>query len=288
MTKAKFVVSITASYMTIEVLQRKPGGGLQGVWRRWIAYLHGQEDPNYRVVESISVHGNSNSHGLAILFQKGLDALKKSPRYVLAGSSLEVVLGPTLSRVDILEMVSDGGAKLSDTDKQSYVEAWISQTWKLQPIDCVVCRVSLGKSDRHLVTCIENHVVEVIHSLCGQEHVQLSSCKPALALHLTELLNDGLSKSSVDTAVNSTAQAFSVFTERAIDGGRTPIVQFVSMDHFGPKSVTRMWLARDDNQGVGSQVDRVIDRLRAQHRCHTAPRIHATHWPPVHVHAAKP
>ncbi len=277
--KTKFVVSLAANYMTIDVMQATPAAGVHGAWKQWLAYLHRNDASNYRLVESITVQGNTGNPGLAVLFLKGLDVLRRNPHYVLTGTPLEVVLGPTLSRVGTLEMTSDGTAKLSDADKQAYVEAWIAQNWKMQATDCVVCSIPFGKAGGHLITCIERYIVDVIHSLCEHEGIQLRSCQPALATHVVGLINEAVRRPNSKTSAEPQGLCCTVFTERAIDGRRAPIVQFVVHGAVESLVITRMWLDKDGDGHGDAEVAGVIERLRAQHGNAAAPTVERIHWP---------
>ncbi|MES2948838.1 MAG: hypothetical protein V4858_09900 [Pseudomonadota bacterium] len=288
MTKHRIVVSLATDHMSIDIMRPIRGKGLHQAWQRWSAYLQGDDAPHHSVMKSITVRGDTSMQGLAILFQKGLDAIKKSTQHVLDGASLEVVLGPSLAHVGILEMITDGAVKWSETDRNAFVEAWVSQTWAVQPADCMVRAVPVDHSGRHLVTSIERYVVETIASLCAQEAIRLSSCKPALAVHIASLVNQGEGNTPSDGADDGPALNFEVFVERGLDGKRSSIVQFLVLRGCIPLSLTRMWLPEEDeeasNDGVVAQT---INRLRAQHRSSGVPRVHIVGWPRTLTEAGK-
>lgn len=281
MTQSRILVSLAAGYMTLDVLQPTRATGIGPAWQRWLAYLQGQVAPNERVVHSITVQGNTSMQGLAILFQKGLDALKKSQFPALAGSPVEVVLGPSLSHVGILDMVADEAAKLTEADKSSYVDAWILQTWAVLPTECVVCYVPVNRGGRYLVTCIERYIVDTIETLCAQESLQLRSCKPALANHLATLVNNKSHHSPSPLADEDKAQAigFCVFEERGINSRRTNMVQFLVFNGAEPLSATRMWLPVLEGVGQDLQVESMLKRLQAQYRCAGVQPVSWVRWP---------
>lgn len=279
MTKAKFMVSLAANYMTLDAMQASPDTGLHSVWQRWLAYLQGHGTPHDRIAESFTVEGNSNKQGLAILFQRGLDRLKESSQHGLAGSAMEVVLGPTLSHVGVLDMVGDGKTPLSDADRSSYVDAWIAQTWGIRSADCVVSCVAVAPTGRYLISCIERHVVDAIHVLCQQESIRLTSCKPAVAIHLAALINQQTRNPGTQGAQASQALRLCVFVERELLGGRSDLVQFLVLNASGPVSALRMWLPNRGGATGDTEIDRVIDRLRAQHHDGAAPSVDVVSWP---------
>jgi hypothetical protein len=281
MTQSRILVSLAAGYMTLDVLQPTRAMGIGPAWQRWLAYLQGQAAPNERVVYSITVQGNTSMQGLAILFQKSLDALKKSQFAALAGSPVEVVLGPSLSHVGVLDMVTNDAAKLTETDKGSFVDAWILQTWAVPPSECLVCYVPVNRSGRYLVTCIERYIVDAIETLCAQESLQLRSCKPALVNHLATLVNNKSLRSPSPLADEDTAQAmgFGVFEERGINNRRTHMVQFLVFQGAQPLSATRMWLPVVEGVDEDLQVESVLKRLQAQYQCAGAQPVIRVRWP---------
>lgn len=290
MTQSRILVSLTAGYMSINVLQPTRTTGTRSAWQRWRAYLQGQATPDERVVHSITVQGNTSMQGLAILFQKGLDALKLSQLPALVGSPIEVVLGPSLSHVGVLEVVADGAQKLSEAEKASFVDAWISQAWAVPPSECVVCCVPINRSGRHLVTGIERYIVNTIDTLCAQESLQLRSCKPALANHLATLVNDNSTRAPSPMAGNGSTQDinFGVFVELGINDRRTNIVQFLVFMGSEPLSVIRMWLPVVEGVNEDSEVKSVLQRLQAQYQHASAPQVDWVRWPLGVVGAAKP
>jgi hypothetical protein len=276
----KFVVSLAANYMTIDVMQALPASGLHGAWKQWLAYLHRQDDRSYRLVESITVQGNTGNPGLAVLFVKGLDILRANPHYVLTGAPMEVVLGPSLSRVGVVEIADDGPARLSEADRESYVNTWVTQTWKVQADDCEVRSMRIGTSARHLVTCIERYIVDVIHSLCEHEGIALRSCQPAVASHAAMLINEELRKpASTATATAAQGLRCTVFVERGVNGRRSHIAQFLVRDAKDSLSITRMWLNKNTATQSDTEVDSIIARLRAQHHSASEPAVNAIYWP---------
>jgi hypothetical protein len=281
MTQSRILVSLADGYMTLDVLQQTRAAGIGPTWQRCLAYLQGKATPNESVVNSVTVQGNTGMQGLAILFQKGLETLKTSQLAALAGSPLEVVLGPSLSHVGILDMVAVGAAKLSEADKASYVDAWVWQTWAVQPSECVVCYVPINGRGRYLVTCIERYIVNAIDTLCAQESFLLRSCKPALANHLATLVNNnGTGAPSPDVGDEAPNLSFGVFKERGVTGKRSSLVQFLVFKGAEPLSATRMWLPIADGADEDSGVKPVLHRLQAQYKHVGVNQVHMVCWPP--------
>jgi hypothetical protein len=279
MTKSRVVVSLAESYMTLNVMQAAPSKGISQTWRRWGAYLHGMDAPFERIAHSVTVEGNTGMQGLAILFHKGLDTLKRNQSQTLDGTPIEVVLGPSLSHVGILEMTSDGGTKLSEADKNSYVQAWILQTWAIQPDECVVRYVPISGGNRYLVTCVERYIVDAIDTLCAQEGLRLSSCKPAMAKHLAALVNTGSQTAVINGAGESQAVHHSVFIECNLSGGRANVVHFLTLNRSAPTSIIRMWLPNPRDGSKETGIAEVVQRLHAQYRSLDAKKLDLVSWP---------
>ena len=290
MTHSRILVSLAAGYMTLDVLQPTRATGIGPAWQRWLAYLQGQAAPDETVVHSITVQGNTSMQGLAILLQRGLDALKKSQLPALDGSPLEVVLGPSLSHVGILNMAADGSTKLTEADKASYVDAWIWQTWAVQPNECVVCYVPINRDGRYLVTCIERYIVDAIDALCAQESLQLRSCRPALANHLASLVNNNGARATSATVEGDTASNMNlaVFVEQGTNAQRTNVVQFLVFKGAEPLSTTRMWLPLVEGVNEDSEIKSVLQRLQAQYPHARAQPVDWVRWPLAATGVAKP
>lgn len=283
MTRTNIVVSVAANHMTLDVMQPAPGQSLRGTWQNWLAYLNGQDADDTRIVESITVRGSTKQQGLATVFQPGLAALKQSRLGALPDSAVQVVLGPSLSHVGLLDLLTDANVKLSDVDRRAYIDVWVSQNWGLQPSDYDVRCIPMGTGGRYLVTAIARSVVETIDTLCKQEKLHLRSCMPALAIQLVELLKREVPQPSANDTPAPQALDVSALLERGLDGERAGTVQFVVCNAAGPLSITRMWLPTDGQVADAVAIPQVVARLCAQHRSVQVPRITMVDWPHTHT-----
>lgn len=266
----KFIVSVAFNHMKIDVMQSRPSVGWRDKWRQFSAYLQGDTPPNLEVVKTVVVQGNTSVKGLPLVFQTGLDILKKHPEYPLSNAEFEIILGASLARVGCLEMGQGDG--VSEDGKTALSNAWITQNWNLGADDCVVCSAPVGESGRHLISCIEQTIIDALNIQCEHEGIRLSACRPALVVCLDEILRSALKS---DGAEKANPIRFCVFLEKGLDGGRSNIVQFVALDSSGPVSIARMWLPFD------APVDNALARFCSQYK--TDPQGHVTwlSWPDV-------
>lgn len=279
MSRRKFVLSLASNYLIIQVLRAPSGKSLRSAWQQSLAYLRGDTPSNFEVMETRYLEGDTSGPGLAILLQGALDAIN-----TLAPTAqerlLDVVLGPTLSRVGVVERGAAGETPhWSDAERDAYVQAWVAQNWGMQTQACVIRNAPLGKQGRHLVTCIERVIIQNVEVLCAQAGFQLASCTPMLAHQLSRLLIPVVDRGADKDMAQPGSLRVCVCVQATADGGRLPLVHFVVLDAGEPLTITRMWLP---DAGLSSQ-DRlyrsVVDRLRVQVRSAMEPVVEVFTWP---------
>lgn len=271
--RTKLSVFLGTDFITVDVLQPRNEGGRRSVGKRFLAYLQGDKGANYQIHKSIRLQGSTGHQGLALLFAKALEALKAEQHLVLETSELELILGASHARVGLLEIQSDATSQLSQEDRRLHVNAWVSQVWGMDPLDCVVRSLLIDDGDKTLVTCIESHVVDSVTVLCAQEGIRFTSCMPALVAYITE------SPTRAAAGERGAGAEVLVATERCFDGQRASVVQFVVLDQNLPLSVTRMWLPPSTQQAGEAELQGVVERLRLQHPQIGNPEVRVVAFP---------
>jgi hypothetical protein len=265
--RTRLHLCIASNHVRLELLQPVRSTSARMAWRMLWAYLRGQDCAYYKVVGAEMVTGAINANTLQTTVQQALTQLERSSRKKLAGSALEVELGPMLGRVGLLELEGQAGGtgapRLSAADLHAYAQAWVTHTWGLEPAEYVVRCNPLRQEHKYLLVCVDKFVPAQLAQLCLQQGIQFADCKPALVTALGHMHRRA-------------AKSVMVLMENA-PGAR--IAQWVVLDESGPLSVFRMWLCVEQKTQQDDEVTQMAHRLCAQHQFQGPADIHRHVWP---------
>lgn len=257
---------IASDHVRLDLLQRVRSTGLRMAGQQCLAYFLGKDRGYFKVVGTQTVTGAVDATTLSATVQQALRNLARSSGRPLAGSALEVELGPQHARVGLLEIDATNATRLAPADLQTYAHAWVTHSWGLDPAAHVVRCNPLKNGRQNLLVCVDQFIPEQLSQLCLQQQLKFIDCKPALVVALSRL-------------PAPTENSVTVLVENSPGGVRSRIAQFVVMDPHGPLSISRIWMGASDPAQQDTEIAQWTHRLCAQHHIQRSFHVDQHAWP---------
>ncbi len=264
--RTRLHLCIASGHLRLDLLQPVRSTSMHMACQMLWAYLRGQDRRYYQVVGSATVKVRMDVDNLLASVQQALNQLELSSQIKLAGSALEVELGPTLARVGLLELDGQGTTRLARADLNAFAKAWVSQTWGLDPTDHIIRISPLKNGRRYVLVCVSQTITQQLSQWCSQHGLQFTDCKPALVVYLNYM------------PVQATKSVL-VLTENATDTHSSHIAQFVVTDENGPLSISRIWMGAAHPARQDAEITQMVLRMCAQHQFQGEAEVHRHTWP---------
>jgi hypothetical protein len=193
------VLSISHDQCLLEVFSAPSDVGARPKLQRIHAFLVGQPSNRSQPawVQSVPVNVPHESEQLSRLLIENLHALGQKLDLPLKACSLEVLLGATYAHVGCFQMQTAADSHPSESDINSYAQAWARQAWGLEAGEQQL-KVQLFKQPHHyLLSCVENRILQAIQTLSQSVGLRLTKIMPVV-LHTLETW------SMAESAQNST------------------------------------------------------------------------------------
>lgn len=281
--KNRIAVSIASDHLVVKLLVPKAGRGLSFGWAKMRDLLWGTTSVPYETRVSLIVPGTTQASELEALLGKSLTQLGLMAGLDLQHTALEAELGPRHAHVGLMQVPGVGGQKASKADTESYLNAWVTQTFHLDPLQHIVRHTVVGKQGAWLVTCTHRDTFAAIATVCRQHSLDFTRCVPAFAALLGDLAQAQLSDQG---ALQGHLDAVTLL-ERSQSTLNSSIGQFALLDAGIPRSIARMWVNTSAVERVQKEISWITQRLALSHGAGTVASSNTVYWPEGSVYSGK-
>ncbi len=273
--RQKLFLSLVGGYLHLQIVGPQSAGGLTAAGKVLLR-LRGTEQPAstpQEVPHTVS-HALAPANALKAVLESAWDALSNVAGVPLQNSDLEVRLGAAHSRLGLLRLADDGAVRVKPAVGAMLVNAWIRQTWTIDPQSQIVRWHQMQGVPNIVFSCIPRDIFEDLESFCGAHKLRFVSCMPVLMEVLMAAQRDKHSDKT-GSPLNS-AEMTLACTEGSPAGQRSDVVQLLRLRNQELNGLWRGRIPPSTSSAVDEPLEGAVRRFQAF--CKAVPGEVVRHW----------